>query len=143
MTITRSKDELGRIVALLEDDTYPTAEALAYAVLKEAAEILAARHMFGVVSKTHPDLVWGPYFTEAQAEKGWRTDVGPVLGSAGGTVLRMAPWPAAHERAGFDVYDPKAPCICGHPRWRHTNSGKRTYCGNRKDACRCGGFTTP
>lgn len=141
-TLTRSKDELARIVALLEDDTYPTAEALAYAVLKEAAEIIADRHLFAVWSRKYPDVLWGPAYTEKQAEGLW-LQVAPVLGAEGGAVLRIAPWPAepaAHEDKDFH---PGAPCICGHPRWRHTNTGKRTYCGNRRDGCKCGGWTAP
>jgi hypothetical protein len=142
-TLTRSKDELGRIVALLESDAYDTEEQLAFAVLKEAADILADRHLFAVWSRSHPDVLWGPYFTEAQAEKGWRMDVGPVLGAEGGNVLRIAPWPATPAVHEDKDYYPLAVCMCGHPRWRHTNSGKRTYCGNRKDGCKCGGFTRP
>lgn len=143
MTITRSRDELARIVALLESDDYADAPALAYAVLKEAADIIADRHLFVLWSRTHPDVGWGPFYTEAQAEKAWRMEVGPVLGTEGGTMLRVAPWPATPPKHEDKDYHPKAPCICGHPRWKHTNTGKRSYCGNRKDGCKCGGFTKP
>lgn len=142
-TLTRSKDELARIVALLEDDTYATAEALAYAVLKEAADIIADRHLFVLVASQYPHVAWGPYFTEAQAEKAWRMDIGPVLGTEGGTGLRVAPWPAEPAKHEDKDFHPRSPCICGHPRWRHTNTGKRTWCGNRKDGCKCGGWTHP
>lgn len=141
-TITRSKDELARIVALLESDTFPDETALAYAVLKEAAEILADRHLFVIWSRQYPDVLWGPTYTEKQAEALWLR-VGPALGSQGGAILRVAPFPAepaVHEDKDFH---PRTPCICGHPRWRHTNSGKRSYCGSRKDGCKCGGFTKP
>jgi hypothetical protein len=140
--LTRSKDELARIVALLESDVYDTEEQLAYAVLKEAADILADRHLIVVWSRSHPDVLWGPYYTEKQAETAW-ADIGPLLGAEGGALLRVAPWPAVPAVYRDKDYYPLSVCICGHPRWKHTNSGKKNYCGSRKDGCKCGGFTHP
>jgi len=128
-------------VALLESDQYETEDQLAFAVLKEAVEILTDRHLFVAFSRQYPHVGFGPYFTEAQAEKAWRMEIAPVVGTEGGTLLRIAPWPATPAVHEDKDYHPAAPCMCGHPRWKHTNSGKRGYCGNRKDACRCGGFT--
>lgn len=138
--ITRSKDELARIVALLESDSYINAEALAYAVLKEAAEIVASRHLWAVRPAGHP-VWWGPYWTLAQAEKAWETEIGPVIGAEGvGEVARVAPWPddpTPPTRKGH----PREVCTCGHPRWHHTTEGKRLYCGPKKAGCTCtGGF---
>ena len=138
-TLTRSKDEVARIVALLESDEYDNAEQLAYAVLKEATEVIAARGMW-VVRPSNAPVWWGPYWTVTQAQKAWETQIGPLAGAGGrGEVGWVSPWPETpppQEESGM-----RERCACGHIRAYHTNVGKRPYCGNRKDGCKCAGFT--
>ena len=139
MAITRSKEELARIVGLLESDQYDTAEALAYAVLKEAAEILTARHLWAVRPKGSP-VWWGPYYTLTQAEKAWTTQVGPIAGGAdGGELARIAPW--REEALDTTIEHARDVCTCGHVRGWHTTEGKRAYCGPKTLGCRCATFT--
>lgn len=141
-SITRSKDELARIVALLESDTFDTEEQLAYAVLKEAAEIIAGRGMW-MVRPSNAPVWWGPYWTLGQAEKAWETQVGPVAGGGGrGEVAWVSPWrDTPTPSSGTDLQEK---CLCGHPRWWHTTEGKRLYCGPKSAGCKCsGGFTRP
>lgn len=134
--ITRKQAEIARIAALLESEEYDTAERLAYAVLKEAAEIVTERQLWVVATEGQPFL-WGPYWTPDQADKAWRTELGGITGRAG-RVVRVYPY-------RFTDVDPMPTpndtCAkCGHPRWRHTTEGKRLFCGRRQDKCPCRGF---
>lgn len=144
--ITPRKAEVEAIAAVLEDETHDSADAMARAVLKTAAELIFDRDLFVVYAAAMPAVAWGPYFTETQARAAWLSEVGPTVANGqGGGIIPVHPFPDAYVTG---LEDPRDTCACGHPRWRHTTEGSgrgksRFYCGSRKEGCRCAGFVDP
>ena len=147
MALSTRKDEIQAIVDLLESGEHETAEELAKAVFRKAADLLAQRDGFGVgIGLPGDDMVLphGPYFSildakrtvrEAEA-RGLRAFIAPLLG-AGNALPPEAE--ATHRR-----------CTCGHPQALHgaamkpkamTSLGCGVYHPRTKVKCTCGGYS--
>ncbi|WP_328742137.1 hypothetical protein OG436_13995 [Streptomyces caniferus] len=69
MRITPRKEEVAAVVALLEDPTFESADQLAKAIYKTAAELLQMRDLFALVhtwQDGHRGLNFGPFGSEAE-----------------------------------------------------------------------------
>ena len=144
--ITPRKAEVEAIATVLEDPSHESPEAMARAVLAEAARLVLERDLYVVYADAFPGVGWGPYFTETQAKRAWLSDVGPHAGHGrGGGIVPVHPFPEPDP----DLREtPRDKCACGHQRWRHTTEGtgrgrSRFYCGSKKEGCRCAGYTDP
>lgn len=72
MRVTPRKDEVKAVVALLEDDGYETADALAKDIIKKVGELFAKRDWYAWVWRENPEafqLAFGPVSSESEANK--------------------------------------------------------------------------
>lgn len=142
MKLTRRRDEIARMVAILDSDDYDTSEAMAWALLNEAVEIVTNRDLYAVVPQGAP-CGFGPYATDTEATRAWDKQVGPVAGQNGGYLLPIRPFPPEPVVEGGGCRE------CGHPEWLHVanKNGKPTDCAfgysrsNKKGSCSCRSFT--
>ena len=145
--ISTRKDEITALVNLLESGEHETAEELAKAVFRKAAELLAQRDGFGVAIGLPSDgmqLCHGMYYSildakrtvrEAEA-RGLRAFIAPLLGAANALPEEVV---ATHKR-----------CVCKHPQALHgaamkpkamTSLGCGVYHPRTKVKCPCTGYT--
>ncbi|USH44643.1 hypothetical protein SEA_BROPLEASE_59 [Streptomyces phage BroPlease] len=140
MRLTPRKHEVQALVDILTDPTFDTPEAMAKAVLKEAASIIQMRDLW-VLTHIWEDgrkgLNYGPFGSTAEAEAfakkvafGGTGRVIPLTSS--GIAL------ANHDgKAGWPgyCYDPQ----CGHPPYTHSAAGAaRGQC--QLTTCDCAKF---
>ncbi|MGW1040005.1 hypothetical protein [Streptomyces sp. NPDC002547] len=141
MRITPRSHEIQKIIELLEDPTFDSAEAMAKAVIKEVGDMLQMRDLFVLVHTWHnggKGLNYGPFGSVAEGEA-WAKKVaigghGRIVPlTASGITLanvegRPDGWP------GY-CYDPQ----CGHPPYTHSSSGTaRGKC--QLTTCKCDRF---
>ncbi|MGL4175383.1 MAG: hypothetical protein ACRCSN_04830 [Dermatophilaceae bacterium] len=123
MPLTRKRDEVARIVELLESDKYDSADKLAFALLKESASIALGRDLYGLAVGGSGGYTWGPYFTAADAHRDYTTRIKAEHPSG----VRLVAIRAYSEPV--ETLDPSPEptdrCTCGHPVWAHTREGRK------------------
>jgi hypothetical protein len=140
---TRRKNEIAQVVALLESDGFDSAEDLAYAVLKAAAEALCARELYTVETSDAPQRMWGLYASRAEAVAAWRgaTSDAPLERNGRAGVHQLNP---IEKRRKFLIRVPSSRDLCGacgHERWVHTSDGTKGGCGlSKATRCHCAAF---
>lgn len=126
MRITPRAHEVGRVIEILESEEFDDAKAMAKAIIKEVADILAMRdsfalaHVWGDGSK---GLNYGPFGTKGDAEK-----FGERLGGVGGTahvVKLSSPEELLANQVGKKGWAPW--CLdegCGHAPFTHSQEAQ-------------------
>ncbi|GGK13044.1 hypothetical protein GCM10010124_01970 [Pilimelia terevasa] len=122
MRITPRKEEVSRVVAILESDGFTDADQMAKALIKEVADILAMRDWYALVhtwNSGERGLNWAPFASESEA---LRTAARVGIGGRYGVVKLYSPGAlvANHEgKKGWPGY-----CqTCGHPPFTHSMAG--------------------
>jgi len=141
MRITPRAQEINDVVELLESCEGDDPKAVAKALIKGVADILAMRDSY-VLAHTWGDgtrgLNWGPFGSEGDAKK-----FGEKLGGIGGTAY-VVPLSSAevllanqNGKAGWTPW-----CVvpeCGHAPFAHSSEGTaRGAC--QVPTCNCGGY---
>jgi hypothetical protein len=118
------------VVALLESDGYPTAEALAKDVIKTVADLLDSREWYALAwrDKAGPgalSLAWGVFSSENECTK-FATKL-----SIGGTGRAIKLYSADEMLDRLDVTDAagRLSCTtCGHPHGTHQHERRIGQC---------------
>ncbi|MER8116307.1 hypothetical protein [Streptomyces sp. NPDC094031] len=140
MRITPRKEEVAVMVALLEDPTFESADQLAKAIYKTAAELLQMRDLFALVHTWqggHRGLNFGPFGGEAEI-KTFASKM--AFGGTGKIVKLYSPGVMLANvdgKKGWKGYcfDPE----CGHAPFTHSAaSAARGAC--QIPTCPCGKF---
>lgn len=141
MRLTPRADEVEQVVAILESGEYEGPQAMAKALIKEVAEILAMRDWWALAHSWDDGasgMNFGPFASEADA-KGLAAKL-----ACGGTAVNVKLHSAGQIVAQVDskkgakdfCQDPR----CGHAGWSHLMDGTtRGRCA--LDACSCRGWS--
>jgi hypothetical protein len=136
--LTPRSEEVAEVVALLERDDYPTAEALAKDIIKQVAEFFWFRTWYVLVL---PGVAFGPFASDAEAVTFGRKYKGiivPVDPSQWGVRPVYGLGGTAEERVGGG-FGYCATDGCGHAAWAHKMvSSSRGACG--LSGCGCGQY---
>ncbi|MEU7643322.1 hypothetical protein [Streptomyces huasconensis] len=140
MRLTPRREEIDAVKALLEDDSFESADQMARAVIKEVAGILQMRDWVALVhtwSDGSRGLNWAPFGNEAEA-KSFASKV--AIGGTGRLVRLHSPGVMlanVTSKKGWKGYclDPR----CGHAPFTHsTASAARGAC--QIPTCPCDRF---
>lgn len=113
MAIRKRREEIERVVALLEDESFASAEDLAWAIIREVYDLFQARAWYG--------LKWGPMAYGPWADYGECTRAGARLqGLATVHTLRsVGSWMDLTGKY-LDLRNPVYCPDCGHPTFAHS-----------------------
>ncbi|WP_394615916.1 hypothetical protein JNUCC0626_40335 [Lentzea sp. JNUCC 0626] len=136
MRITPRKDEISAVAELLESDAYDSAEALAKAVIKRVAEVLADREFYAGVHRFGPgqlQLAWGPFTSDAEVVKFAKT---AALGGEWMS-LKLCSTGAFLARREKTLAQPSTHCsTCRHPHGAHEHPKFGGRCAARGCTCK-------
>jgi hypothetical protein len=136
MRLTPRGTEVKAVVELLESEEFDSAEALAKAILKRTAELLAERDFYAWVYRETPDAFYishGPFTSETEAKRFAGKYVGSLKGqhmilplfSTAQFVDRLA----SHKLPNYHCAD------CNHQLISHEHPKIQPKCAVR--GCRC------
>ena len=123
-------NETKAVLDLLESDEFDSAEKMAKAIVSAVAGQLAQRRTFIIVPKGAA-FGYGPYWSEADAGKAWREEIGSSF-SGTAALLGANPW------APKDEIVPG--CACSHQKEQHVLRGKNNT-PSECSVCECRSYT--
>ena len=136
MRLTPRGEETAVLTETLERTDFKTPEDMAKQLLKDSAGVLSMRDAYVVVARVSPKRVqlWGPYYTEADAEKAAGRIPALAIGvSRLGSPGKLDGFWDGVEWPGF--------CVCGHAKEEHLGYAPREACGHSKTGdCFCKKF---
>lgn len=126
MRFTPRKEEIERIVSILESDDYDSGESMAKALLLEIVDMLWFRDWWVLASRgSDYQVVFGPFASEAEARavgQKWQGVLMPGDPMGWGVVQVHGLGGTAEERAGGGFGYCSAE-DCGHPAYGHSMAG--------------------
>ena len=135
--LTPRKEEVARIVAMLESTEFEDGPAMARAIIREVHSIFEERDWSALAWRDNPDgtglsLAWGPFTSDTEAMRfAKRLDVGGVARTVTLYSVHAMMETIEAATAGKEKFCPN----CGHPVGTHQHERQIGNCQVR--GCKC------
>lgn len=140
--LTPRKDEVRRVVEILESSDFETGEAMAKAIIKETYQILLERSWFALLWRTNTatgrdlSLSWGPFTSATEAERfAKKLEIGGTARALPLSSVAMMEAHVARTARGKAKNCPN----CDHPIGTHLHERRMGHCMVR--GCKCKSMT--
>lgn len=134
MRVTPRREEVKRVVALLESDDFDSADALAKEIIKEVAACFAEREWYAFAWRDRGlSLAWGPLSSDSEVQRFAKK---AALGGEGRSVKLFSTASMLDRLEAAGKKDRVTHCVtCEHPLGAHEHPTMRGCCAVRGCGC--------